>query len=220
MMRERLADQEKKSALQRLEEAKKEQAAAKALAEAERKAAEVLEQWKQNRQNPFERWNLGQKRAAEAERDQKRQEDKNVKRAADEARRLAGRIFRKDGTISKRAGAFDIGRFAEQADYLGFENVSEDQLAALNVRREQLRKRLFNDDGTLRRGVSEQGRDMGLFRQLDGALKKNDAVQEAARQKKAAEDRERRRAINEDRRTQALQNIDAELKDLIRKTEI
>lgn len=40
--------QDKQTAVQRLEAHKKEMQAAKELAEAERKAADVIEQWKQN----------------------------------------------------------------------------------------------------------------------------------------------------------------------------
>ena len=52
---------------------------------------------------------------------------------------------------------------------------------------------------------------MGLFRKLDGALNKMDAVKEADKQRAAAEARERKRAENEDKRTRRLESIDAQL---------
>lgn len=55
--RKRLLEQDRQTAVQRLEAHKKEQAAAKALSEVEQKAAAVINQWKVNRQNPFEQWN-------------------------------------------------------------------------------------------------------------------------------------------------------------------
>lgn len=61
---------------------------------------------------------------------------------------------------------------------------------------------------------------MGLFKRLDGALKKADAVQEAQRLKDEAKNREKRRAENEDKRTQSLASIDSELKKLTKKAEI
>jgi hypothetical protein len=113
--------------------------------------------------------------------------------------------------LRKAANAFDIGRFAEQSDYLGFKNVSEKQLASLQQRRNELRQKLFNDDGTVKKGVNERGQEMGLFRKLDGALNKMDAVKEADKQRAAAEARERKRAENEDKRTRRLESIDAQL---------
>lgn len=61
---------------------------------------------------------------------------------------------------------------------------------------------------------------MGLFKRLDGALKKADAVQEAQRLKDEAKNREKRRAENEDKRTRSLASIDSELKRLTKKAEI
>ena len=218
--RKRLLEQDRQTAVQRLEAHKKEQAAAKALSEAEQKAAAVINQWKVNRQNPFEQWNKVQRDALKDAQNRQKQEEKNIRRAEAAAGKKADSIFNRDGSLRKAANAFDIGRFAEQSDYLGFKNVSEKQLASLQQRRNELRQKLFNDDGTVKKGVNERGQDMGLFRKLDGALNKMDAVKEADKQRAAAEARERKRAENEDKRTRRLESIDAQLQNLVKKVEI
>lgn len=220
IMRQRIIDKDNKSAVERLEERKKEQEAAKKLAEAEKKAAEVLNQWANNPQQGFNAWNNAQKQAArQAEKDAK-QQAKNRQQAQDNAKAVAGRIFDANGNIKGGANAFDIGRFAEQADFLGFKNVTDEQLNALRSKRDELRGKLFNADGTLKRGVNERGRDVGLFKQLDGALKKNDAVKEAEKQRKAAEEREKERARKEDERNKAIKDIDTRIKSMEGKMEV
>lgn len=86
--------------------------------------------------------------------------------------------------------------------------------------RDKLKKKLFNDDGTLKRGVSEIGQDMTMFKKLDKALKNVDAVKEAERKRKDAEAAEKKRAELEDKRTQSLADIDKQLKELAKKAGI
>ena len=85
-------------------------------------------------------------------------------------------MFEKNGRFKKTANNFDIGRFAEQSEFLGFENVTQRQLQTMQNKREELRNKLFNKDGTVKKGVSEIGQEMGMFKKLDKALKKADAV--------------------------------------------
>lgn len=86
--------------------------------------------------------------------------------------------------------------------------------------REKLRNKLFNEDGTLRRGVAENGKEMTTFKKLDKALKNVDAVKDAEKKRKEAEAAEKKRAENEDKRTQSLSNIQQELKKLVEKAGI
>lgn len=77
----------------------------------------------------------------------------------------------------------------------------------MQSQREKLRKKLFNEDGTLKKGVSEIGKDMTAFKKLDKSLKNFDAVKDAEQQRKNAQDREKKRAEMEDQRTQSLKRI-------------
>lgn len=90
----------------------------------------------------------------------------------------------------------------------------------MQTKRDNLRSKLFNDDGTLKRGVSEIGQDMTTFKKLDKALKNVDAVKDAEKKRKEAEAAEKKRAENEDKRTQSLSNIQQELKKLAEKAGI
>lgn len=56
---------------------------------------------------------------------------------------------------------------------------------------------------------------MGLFKKLDKSLKKADAVQEAKRLRDEAKNRERTRALNEVKRTKALENLDRQMEKLV-----
>lgn len=87
-------------------------------------------------------------------------------------------------------------------------------------KREELRRRLFNEDGTVKRGVAENGREMQTFKQLDKALKNVGAVKEADKKRKEAEALEKKRAENEDKRTQSLASIQQEIKKLVEKAGI
>ena len=206
----KLMEQDKQTAVQKLEAHKKEQQAAKELAEAERKAADVIAQWKENPQQAIGKWRKEQNQIQREDEKEQKQQNKNAGQAKNEADKLAKKLFNKDGELRRGANAFDIGRFAEASDYLGFNNVSDDQLLAMQTKRDNLRSKLFNDDGTLKRGVSEIGQDMTTFKKLDKALKNVDAVKDA----------EKKRAENEDKRTQSLSNIQQELKKLAEKAGI
>lgn len=70
--------QDKQTAVQRLEAHKKEMQAAKELAEAERKAADVIEQWKQNPQQNFAKWNVQQNRQQRQEEEEQKKQNKNA----------------------------------------------------------------------------------------------------------------------------------------------
>jgi len=124
--REKIMQQDKQTAVQKLEAHKKEMQAAKELAEAEKKAADVIADWKDNPQQAIGKWRKEQNQAQrEAEKEQK-QQAKNAAQAKSEADKLAKKLFNKDGELRRGANAFDIGRFAEASDYLGFKNVSDD----------------------------------------------------------------------------------------------
>lgn len=213
--RKKLMDAEKKSAVERLEEHEKEKDAAKKLADAEKKAADVLEQFRQNPNQNFNAWNAGQNAAQRDADKAARRRQRNIQQAQDQANAVAGRVFERNGRIKRTANNFDIGRFAEQSEYLGFDNITGNQLQSLRNKRDQLRNKLFNKDGTVKKGVSEIGQEMGLFKKLDKSLKKADAVQEAKKLKDEAKNRERRRAENEDKRTRALENLDRQMKQLV-----
>lgn len=86
----------------------------------------MLADWKDNPQQAIGKWRKEQNQAQrEAEKEQK-QQAKNVDQAQKEADKLAKKLFNKDGQLRRGANAFDIGRFAEASDYLGFKNVSDD----------------------------------------------------------------------------------------------
>ena len=179
-----------------------------------------MAQFKSNPDQSFNAWNAGNAAAQRAKEKADAERQRNIRQAQDNADKTAGRIFDGRGRLRSYANGFDVGRFAEQSEYLGFDNVTGNQLQALRDKRDALRNKLFNADGTMRKGVSAIGADMGLFKQLDHALKKADAVQEAQRLKDEAKNREKRRAENEDKRTQSLASIDSELKKLTKKAEI
>lgn len=85
----------------------------------------MIADWKDNPQQAIGKWRKEQDKAQrEAERQQKQQK-KNVGQAKNEADKLAKKLFNKDGQLRRSANAFDIGRFAEASDYLGFKNVSD-----------------------------------------------------------------------------------------------
>lgn len=217
---ERIQNQDKKTAVQRLEEHKKEQKAAKELAEAEKKAAEVLTKWKNNTDQSFGKWLNGQNAADRAADRAARKKQKNAAQAEDAAKKIAGRIFDENGNLMGRANAMDIGRFAQASDFLGFGNITDEQLETLQQRRDALRSKLFNADGTLKKGVNAIGQDVGMFKQLDKALKNIEAVKDAEKQRKDAEEREKKRAENEDKRTKAVDEINGQIKELRKKMEI
>lgn len=218
--REELTKADNQTAVQRLAAHKAEQQAAKELAEAEKKAANVMAQWAANPQQNFAQWNQQQQQAQrEAEKQQKKQ-NKNVAQAQNEADRIGKRIFNRNGDLRRTASAFDIGRFAEMSDFLGFKNVNEDQIDQMKDKRDALRRKLFDENGNLKRGVAENGRDVQTFKKLDKALKNVDAVKDAEKKRKEAEEREKKRAENEDKRTQSLQKIQEDIKKLTEKAGI
>lgn len=218
--RDKIAAQDKQTAVQRLEAHKKEAEAAKELSDAERKAAGVMAQWAANPQQNFAKWNQQQNKAQREQEKQQKQQGKNEDLAKKEAERLAKRLFKNNGELHRGANAFDIGRFAEMSDFLGFKNVDQDQLDTMQKEREKLRNKLFNEDGTVKRGVAENGKEMTTFKKLDKALKNVDAVKDAEKKRKEAEDREKKRAENEDKRTASLSKIQEELKKLTEKAGI
>lgn len=86
----------------------------------------MIADWKDNPQQAIGKWRKEQNQAQrEAEKKQKQQK-KNSAEAKGEADKLAKKLFNKDGQLHRGANAFDIGRFAEASDYLGFKNVSDD----------------------------------------------------------------------------------------------
>ena len=110
--------------------------AAKKLADAEKKAADVLAQFKANPDQNFNAWNAG-KQGAQRDADRAAaQRGRNLRQAQDQAAVVAGRVFDKNGNIKPTANAQDIGRIAEQSDYLGFDNLTGRQLGALRDKRE------------------------------------------------------------------------------------
>ena len=159
-------------------EHEKEKDAAKQLAEAEKRRAEILAQWNANPNQNFNQWNAGQQGAQRDADKAARQRQRNIQQAQDQANVVGGRIFNKDGSLRRGANTFDVGRFAELSDYLGFENVKDDKgrMDAMRGMRDKIQNKLFNKDGTLKKGVDPLGRDMGLFKKLDGSLKKFDAA--------------------------------------------
>ena len=169
-------------------EHEKEKEAAKKLAEAEKRRAEILAQWNANPNQNFNQWNAGQQGAQRDADKAAARRQRNIQQAQDQANAVGGRIFNKDGSLRRGANAFDVGRFAELSDYLGFENVKDDKgrMDAMRGMRDKLQNKLFNKDGTLKKGVNPLGRDMGLFKKLDGSLKKFD---DANKPKKTAADK-------------------------------
>lgn len=218
--REELMKADNQTAVQRLAAHKAEQQAAKELADAEKKAAGVMAQWAANPQQNFAKWNQQQNKAQREQEKQQKQQGKNEDLAKKEAERLAKRLFKNNGELHRGANAFDIGRFAEMSDFLGFKNVDQDQLDTMQKEREKLRNKLFNEDGTVKRGVAENGKEMTTFKKLDKALKNVDAVKDAEKKRKEAEEREKKRAENEDKRTASLSKIQDELKKLTEKAGI
>jgi len=210
--RDKIQEQDKQTAVQRLEAHKKEAQAAKELAEAEKKAAGVIEQWKGNRAQTLNEWGRQRDQAQRAAEKEQARQAKNLAGANAAAGQLAGRVFGRDGKLRKSANGFDVGRFADAADYLGFKGVSEQQIDAMRGERERLRERIS-------RGRAS-GRDVDTFKRLDKALGNLDAVKDAEQKRKAAEAAEKKRAENEDKRTQSLAQIQDALKKLTEKAGI
>lgn len=218
--RDELAKADNQTSVQRLAAHKAEQQAAKELADAEKKAATIIAQWQANPQQNFAQWNQQQQQAQREAEKQQKQQNKNFAQAQNEADRIEKRIFNRNGDLRRTASAFDIGRFAEMSDFLGFKNVNEDQIDQMKDKRDALRRKLFDENGNLKRGVAENGRDVQTFKKLDKALKNVDAVKDAEKKRKEAEEREKKRAENEDKRTQSLQKIQEDIKKLTEKAGI
>lgn len=210
--RDQILAQDNQTAVQRLEAHKKEAEAAKQLAAAEKKAASVIEQWKGNTAQSLNDWGRQKDAAQRAAEKVQQQQGKNLAGANKEASILAGRVFGRNGKIRKSANGFDIGRFADAADYLGFNGVSDEQIAAMRQERDRLGQRI--------KSGRANGRDKDTFKRLDNALGNLDAVKNAEQKRKDAEKAEKERAEKEDRRTESLKKIQDELKKLAEKAGI
>lgn len=207
--RKQIIDSEKRSAVERLNAHRREAQAAKELAEAEKNATNVLAQWKNNRGQGFGDWQRGQNAADRAAAKKQRQEEKNLAQANNDRGMLAGRLFDKDGYVRKSANAFDMGRFADVANYLGFEGITDDQMDAMRAERDRLGERIKNNKAN--------GQEKDAFQRLDKALGNYDKVKDAEQKRKDAEDREKKRAENEDKRTQSLEEIEKQITKLVEK---
>lgn len=205
-------EDQRKTAMQQLNERRAEIDAAKQLAEAERRAKEILDDWADNKKQDPTQWGAGQDaQGRQGQLDADKQQG-NINKAKGQANNLAGQIFNAQGGVRGLASDEQVGKFAQLSDYLGGGNLTDDQRKGLQDKADEMRSKLFDSNGNLK--VSRGSNALKNYRRIQGLLDKMkdiDKAKELDKQKKAEEER---RAKLQDEANEAVKKIRDQLKDL------
>ena len=92
----------------------------------------------------------------------------------------------------------EIGRFADITDFRGGNGITESQKEGLQAQADKLRKRLFDENGNLKKSVNPRSRDvqqlekieglLGKFKKLDNVKKKQDEMKKVEDERKKLEE--------------------------------
>ena len=189
----------------------------RSLADMARAAAEG---WQGNPDNNIGKFRGGRRGALDADKRRNQNRGKNIGQAQRDLKRQAGNLFDRRGNIKRSARIDDIAKFAETADYLGFEGVGKGTVNKLRAARDKLKDKLFNKDGSLKNPNDKNSHDMNQFRRLDNALKGKDAADKAKQLEKDKEKLEKKQAEDAEKRTKALETISENIDKLLKKVGI
>ena len=208
---DKLTEQQRKTAMQQLNEHRAEAAAAKELAEAEKKAKSILDDWADNKKQDAGAWGREQDAAAKARMEQNQQEAKNLQKAKNTANELGKQLF---GANGLRAGANtdQLAKFAQMSDYLGAGNVTQTQRDALQGAADKLRAKVFDSNGNLK--VSRASKDLKNLQRIEQLLGKMDAQDKAKQLQAQQKQREEQRARIAEQQFQAVKDIRDKMKNL------
>ena len=208
---DKLTEQQRKTAMQQLNEHRAEAAAAKELAEAEKKAKSILDDWADNKKQDAGAWGREQDAAAKARMEQYQQEAKNLQKAKNTANELGKQLF---GANGLRAGANtdQLAKFAQMSDYLGAGNVTQTQRDTLQGAAEKLRAKVFDANGNLK--VSRASKDLKNLQRIEQLLGKMDAQDKAKQLQAQQKQREEQRARIAEQQYQAVKDIRDKMKNL------
>lgn len=184
------------------------------LAQAQNRLAQIIQGWQGNFRNPFNVWQNANNAQRQAAQQAQNNANKNQRLAINAANQIEQRIFNADGTIRKGASEFDIGRFAEMSNYLGFTNVGQAQINAMIRLRNQIARRIFDKNGNLKEGVNPLGQDFKLYNQLNENLQSVQQFRDAQKQQQQAQQAANEAKRNQEKAVNQLEQIKQKLTSL------